>query len=143
MEWRIRVPRLTAGQVALLALVVLGAFMALDRTALHWYTLDTNAVAADVSTLQGENVNTSGRVATLETKVSSLQRTQQTAVSSALDISRDLELGRLANAIVVLSLVSNYGGQQSTTSPAGKACFAYLTTGQGSVTDCGFQHASP
>ncbi len=45
---------------------------------------------------------------------------------------------RIANALTVISLVSNLGGFQSSSSPAGEACFGWLMFGDGSITDCGF-----
>jgi hypothetical protein len=50
-------------------------------------------------------------------------------------IGRD---ARIANALTVISLVSNYGGFQSSDSPAGEACFDWLMFGEGSATECGF-----
>ena len=58
--------------------------------------------------------------------------------SSGSDFGTITALGRIANAVTINSLVNNYGGYQSSGSAAGKACFAWLMSGEGSGTDCGF-----
>lgn len=58
-----------------------------------------------------------------------------TGASNEESLLRD---ARIANAVVINSLVSNFGGYQSSGSAAGKACFAWLLLGEGSATECGF-----
>lgn len=48
---------------------------------------------------------------------------------------------RLAQALAVVSLVSNKGSQQSAGSAQGRACIDYFLKGSGSFVECGFTRA--
>jgi hypothetical protein len=112
MKMRIRVARPPTWLIGLIVLAAaLGAFMAADRLMLHWYVPDT----------------------------AQLERTLNTSDYYEWG-QRKAAVDRLSNAVSILSLVQAYGGQQSSASPAGKACVAWLDSGIGSITDCGFQH---
>jgi hypothetical protein len=127
----------------LLALCIVGAFMAADRLWLHVYTPDVSTLKSQLRSTQ----NTESRdYLDLQNRVSAVDKNVQNAVNtqptqSTPDTNQFIRDFRIANAVTVLSLVSNLGGSQSSNSAAGKACSAWLMSGTGSITDCGFQHA--
>ena len=127
----------------LLALCVVGAFMAADRLWLHVYTPNVSTLKSQLRSTQ----NTESRdYLDLQNRVSAVDKNVQNAVNtqptqSTPDTNQFIRDLRIANAVTVLSLVSNLGGSQSSNSAAGKACSAWLISGTGSITDCGFQHA--
>lgn len=117
MELRIKIPSLRSFLPIVLVVALLGGFMAADRLTLHWYVPE----------------DSSGEVSALESDVSSLQ-----GQTSALDELLAGAVERMATAVTVNSLVSNFEGPQQLDSPAGVACRDWLLTGEGSITDCGF-----
>jgi len=128
----------------IVAAVIFGA-LAADRAWLHWYVPDQDA---RIASLRSE---LDARASSMETDVTALGRRVDLAeqnidnvnstTSSAFDEDGFLRDVRLSNAVTILSLLSAYGGFQSTTSAAGRACSDYFMFGDGSVTDCGFQRA--
>jgi len=128
--------------VVVLSLV--GSFLAADRLTLHWYVPEDTS--ASVSSLESDVVGLMADASSLRTKVSDTN----SDLSSLRSRVSNLESGagpdfdsltrdaRIANALTIISLVSNYGGSQRFDSPAGEACFAWLMFGDGSGTDCGF-----
>ena len=127
--------------VLLLALVI-GGFMTADRLALHVYSPDAAANNAQVTALQNTEsrdiLDLQNRVSSIDKNVQNALNTQTSSTTGVLDqLMRD---ERIVNAVTVLSLLTAYGGQQSSNSVSGKACNNWLLFGEGSVTDCGFQH---
>jgi hypothetical protein len=123
MEFRLKIPSMRSFLPVVLVIALLGGFMAADRLTLHWYVPE----------------DSSGEVSTLESDVSSLQeQTSALAGSESLDELLAGAVERIATAVTVNSLVSNFEGPQQLDSPAGVACRDWLLTGEGSITDCGF-----
>lgn len=130
----------------MLALGVISGFMAADRLTLHWYTpedtsgsvselkSEVSGVTRDISGLESRLSSLSSQVSTLKSDVASVGLTGDFEADFA-NLGRD---ARIANALAIISLVSNYGGFQRSDSPAGEACFGWLMFGDGSITDCGF-----
>ena len=116
-----------------------------DRLWLHVYSPDVDALNARISAQQKQleqlQKDESRDVLDLEAKINTVQSRQQASVNSQLDAGDLLRDARISKAVTVLSLLSAYGGYQSTASAAGRACDDYLMFGIGSLTDCGFQHA--
>lgn len=130
MEFRIKVPSLRAVLPFVLALVVVGGFMALDRTVLHWYAPSDDS--ARVEALEADLRKARGEVSQLKSDVSSLE------ASGIGDEFTAGALARIATAVTLNSLVTNLGGTQRSDSPMGEACRNWLLFGEGSITDCGF-----
>ena len=146
MEIRIGLARPPKWLIGLIVVAgALGAFMVADRLTLHWYVPDTagirgsiSDVGAHVNELDGEISSADSKVKLLEGQVKELQSKE--ATPSAGEELQWQAIGRLSTAVSILSLVQAYGGWQTSTSPAGRACGNWLVLGIGSVTDCGFQH---
>lgn len=117
----------------MLVLSVIGGFMAADRLTLHWYAPEDTA--GSVSELEADVSGVTRDISGLESRVSSLSLSGSGTFDRLENFARD---ARIANALAVISLVSAYGGFQSSDSPAGRACINWLMDGEGSVTDCGF-----
>jgi hypothetical protein len=124
---------------------VVMASAVIDRIWLHVYSPDVGALKARIGAQQQEleqlQKDESLDVLDLQAKLNTLQSRQQMNVTPPLDTEGFWRDERISKAVTVLSLLSAYGGYQSTTSAAGRACHDYLMFGTGSVTDCGFQHA--
>lgn len=138
----IPLPRVPGALVGILiALLVVGGFMALDRTVGHWYVPDPEVVSRQVDS-QLRRVGAQGRdLRELQSRVEELESSRGDADGLALyetDLERDAAISRLGFAVTVNSLVNNLGGFQTNTSPRGKACQAWLLDGTGSISDCGF-----
>ena len=149
---------LTTGTVFVaLTIVTMGAFVAMlwlalmdaeDRLDLLASELDDSRVRLEQSSNQIDSVagiadkalSDSAEARKLATDSSS---TPGTITSFSIDWvlvdNADLALSRIANSVALLALISNYGGYQTTTSAAGEACINWYLTGEGSVTDCGFE----
>ena len=70
--------------------------------------------------------------------MSQLERDARDDVYSLID-EPEFAIFRIASHLALLALLNNFGGYQTTTSAAGKACIGFYLTGAGSPTDCGFQ----
>ena len=142
MEIRLRMPNPRPWFLGLLAaLAILGTFMALDRLTLHWYVPKTQTLQESVDRMDSRLLSTESRLSGIDSELNRIsQVVQQKASASTGDLQQWEAIGRLSQAVTINSLVQNYGGWQTTVSPQGKACVAYLIIGQGSISDCGFQH---
>ena len=128
----------------MVTLGVIGGFMAADRLTLHWYVPEDTS--ASVSSLESDVAGLKTDASSLQTKVSDTNsdvssltsRVSNLGAGTGPDIDALTRDARIANALNIISLVSNYGGSQRSDSPAGKACFEWLMFGDGSITDCGF-----
>jgi hypothetical protein len=120
---------------------ILGGFTALDKSTLHWYVPNTEPLKESVAQVDNRLDVSESRLSALDSSVAQVKRTSAQPTSSPTDQAQWEAIVRVVQAVTVNSLVQNYGGWQTTTSPQGKACNTYLISGQGSISDCGFQHA--
>ncbi len=141
MEVRLRVPSLRVGWFTAVLILLLVGFLPLDKTLLHWYVPDTGQLRADMAAVDGDLRRLDSSADAMAGTISELKN--QVGSDTTADLVNTVQMGqifRLTDAVAVLSLVSAYGGFQSTVSPSGKACVAWLLRGEGSLTDCGFSH---
>jgi len=140
-----------------IVVVLVAAAVVFDRQVTHWAIPEievTDAqldqVAADASREADE---LDRRINSLSTSVGSLNRKANSLEQDVDDLNALSEprywliddpesaLARLSSAVALLSLISNFGGWQSTASPQGEACVDYFLSGAGSMTDCGWVRA--
>ena len=138
-----RIPGTLLG--VLVTLAVVGGFMAIDRTVVHWYVPDLDPVSQRLEDVRSDGRGLRSRVGSIESSVSRLETSVRNIEESPADLSlfesdleRDLTIHRLGFALTINSLVNNLGGFQSTGSPRGEACMSWLLDSEGSMTDCGF-----
>jgi len=146
MEVRFRASSLKSLLPFFAVAALVGGFMALDRGLLHWYvpspqTSRIEALETATASMKERisfNEDRLFRVQELGERVDSLEEIHDPVLQR---LERDMindRFVRIASAVTVNSLSLSYGGDQRSDSPAGKACYAYLFTGVGSITDCGF-----
>ena len=140
MECRIRLPAIGLTHILLIFAVALAGFMAVDRTVLHWYVPEVAPLDTQVEATQQQADRIDRAVSRLSSRVEDLESKVSSNQAGTVDTIQSGQIGRLSNAVAILSLLNAYGGFQSTVSPAGRACVTYLSFGIGSITDCGFQH---
>jgi len=137
-----RVPGLIVGLA--LGLIIVGAFLAIDKTVAHWYVPDQIILAEelnehldDYSALRSDLRDLQSDVRAVELSVDTLDTPTGAAIYDT-NFQRDAAIARLGFAVTINSLANNLGGFQTNTSPRGRACQGWLLTGEGSLSDCGF-----
>lgn len=117
--------------VWLVTVAGLAVLVYFDREEWHWYY--SASQASEVAELSDELHDLDRELSSVDREVGSLERRIDNGSSNG-----DSATARLATAVAVLALADSPGGPLSSGSAQGRACFDWLTLGEGSGSDCGF-----
>jgi len=138
--------------LALVVVVLVGGFMALDRTVLHWYvpeSTDLGPLTRKVERLEDQLTNVRQDMKELSTENKAESESGRLIPVSPHEVNLGLRVQRLANVLALTLVNDNLVPDANTGHPQVKACYDWLlsawvneTTGErlpetGSSADCG------